>query len=92
MQPLPLQAQFSKVFGILGEDLNKDGKKDILLTGNFFLTACSWEEMTREWGLWLKSDGAGGFKVMSNEEAGLFIDGDVRNMISLKTKMVKPCW
>lgn len=86
MQPLPLQAQFSKVFGILGEDLNKDGKKDILLTGNFFPYRVQLGRNDAGMGLWLKSDGAGGFKVMSNEEAGLFIDGDVRNMISLKTK------
>jgi hypothetical protein len=37
-------------------------------------------------GVWLKSEGGGKYRVASNEEAGLFISGDVRNMVSVTTK------
>jgi hypothetical protein len=33
---LPVMAQLSPVFGILASDLNKDGRQDLFLAGNFF--------------------------------------------------------
>jgi hypothetical protein len=33
-RPIPLQAQFSPVYKIVVEDLNKDGYDDLLLLGN----------------------------------------------------------
>ena len=34
LHQLPLQAQYSPVYGIVAADINHDGKKDILLAGN----------------------------------------------------------
>jgi len=34
--PFPLAAQFSKVYGAVYDDFDGDGKKDILVAGNFF--------------------------------------------------------
>jgi hypothetical protein len=86
LQPLPVQAQFSKLFGIIAGDMDHDGNKDLLLAGNFFPYRVQLGRNDAGLGVWLKGDGAGKYKVMSNEETGLFIDGDVRNMISVKTK------
>ena len=36
LKPMPLEAQFSPIFGIATLDYNSDGHLDILLTGNFF--------------------------------------------------------
>ena len=86
LQALPAQAQFSKQFGVVAGDVDKDGKKDLLLAGNFFPYRVQLGREDAGMGVWLKGDGTGQYKVMSNEKAGLFIDGDVRNMTSVTTK------
>ncbi|HEV7333864.1 MAG TPA: VCBS repeat-containing protein [Flavisolibacter sp.] len=86
LQPLPTEAQFSKVFGMIAGDMDKDGKKDLLLAGNFFPYRVQLGRNDAGLGVWLKGDGAGNYKTASNEEAGLFIGGDVRNLISVVTK------
>ncbi len=84
LQPLPVQAQFSKVFGANTADVDKDGIKDILLAGNFFPYRVQLGRNDAGLGVWLKGEGKGQYTVMSNAESGLFINGDVRNMVSLK--------
>jgi hypothetical protein len=86
LQPLPAQAQFSKLFGLLSRDIDQDGKKDLLLAGNFFPYRVQLGRNDAGLGVLLKGNGAGGFQPLPNEEAGLFIDGDVRNIVSLTTK------
>lgn len=85
-QPLPLQAQFSKVFGVMAEDVDKDGKKDLLLAGNFYPYRVQLGRNDAGLGVWLKGDGEGKFRPIPNFECGLFLSGDIRNMITLKTK------
>ncbi|MDQ3277840.1 MAG: hypothetical protein M3Q06_05915, partial [Bacteroidota bacterium] len=63
-----------------------DGKKDLLLTGNFFPYRVQLGRNDAGLGVWLKGAGAGNYKAVSNEEAGLFISGDVRSMVSVTTK------
>jgi len=33
-RPLPVEAQYAPVYGIVAEDVNHDGKKDLVLAGN----------------------------------------------------------
>lgn len=84
IQPLPVQAQFSKIFGIVSDDIDKDGVEDLLLAGNFFPYRVQLGRNDAGLGVWLKGEGKGKYKVMQNESAGLFIDGDVRNMLMVK--------
>src|SRR5262249_35065506 len=36
VEPLPVEAQFSKLYGTIVKDFDKDGIKDIFLAGNFY--------------------------------------------------------
>ena len=84
VQPLPAEVQFSKIFTVHAEDLDKDGKKDLLLAGNFFPYRVQLGRNDAGLGVWLKGEGGGKYSVVPNEGAGLFIGGDTRGMVKLK--------
>ncbi|SKC55211.1 VCBS repeat-containing protein [Ohtaekwangia koreensis] len=75
---LPMEAQFSKVQSIVTDDFDRDGKLDIVLTGNFFGYRTQLGDSDASLGLYLKGIGDGSFKVINPSNSGLFVDGDVR--------------
>ena len=84
IQPLPVYAQISMVNGIVPEDVDKDGKEDIIVAGNFYPFRAQLGPMDAGIGLWLKGDGKGNFTPQLYNQSGLYIPGDVRNLIELK--------
>ena len=84
MKTLPSEAQFSKIYGITTLDFDKDGKKDLLLTGNFFPYRTQLGRSDASLGVLLKGKGDGNFEAVANEKLGLYIDGDVRNMVMVQ--------
>jgi hypothetical protein len=87
IQPLPAEAQFSKVYGITTLDFDNDGKKDLLLTGNFFPYRTQFGRSDASLGVLLKGKGDGSFEAVSNDRTGLYIDGDVRNMVTVQNAL-----
>ncbi|MBK5278923.1 MAG: VCBS repeat-containing protein [Bacteroidia bacterium] len=85
LKALPVEAQFSPIFGIEISDFDKDGKQDILLGGNFHKTKPEVGRYDANYGLLLKGDGKGNFKSISASESGIRIDGEVRDIISVST-------
>ncbi|WP_082491368.1 VCBS repeat-containing protein [Pedobacter sp. Leaf194] len=83
VKPLSVEAQFSRVWGIVIDDFDKDGIKDILLSGNFYPYRVQLGQADASLGLLLTGDGKGNFKAVSPYESGLYIDGDVRNMLEI---------
>ena len=61
IQPLPLYAQMSTVNGIIAEDVDNDGKKDLILAGNFYPFRVQMGACDASIGLILKNNGKGGF-------------------------------
>jgi hypothetical protein len=84
IKALPAEAQFSKIYSIAILDFDKDGKKDLLLTGNFFPYRTQLGRSDASLGLLLKGKGDGSFEAISNDKLGLYIDGDIRNMVMLQ--------
>jgi hypothetical protein len=84
VQLLPVEAQVSKVFGIVADDFDDDGRKDILLTGNFFPYRTQLGMCDASLGVLLKGKGDGSFSVLSNAQTNLYADGDIRKMITLQ--------
>jgi len=84
--PLPLTAQFSKVFGAVVDDFDGDGTKDILLSGNFYPYKTQLGRCDASLGVLLKgSAGAEGqFRAVDPEDSGCYIGGDVRGMVEIK--------
>ena len=85
MKPLPLQAQFSPIFGILVTDLNADGYKDIFLGGNFYGLKPETGRFDASYGVSLFGNGQHNFKYSSPAETGLFVRGEVRDIREIKT-------
>lgn len=87
--PLPLAAQFSKVFAAVADDFDGDGIKDILLSGNFFPYRTQLGRCDASLGVLLKGEaplnGNGQqFKAVDPAESGCYIGGDVRGMVEIK--------
>ncbi|WP_423148565.1 VCBS repeat-containing protein [Rubrolithibacter danxiaensis] len=84
---LPVEAQFSTVFVVLWDDFDKDGKNDLLLSGNFYPYRVQLGKNDAGHGLFLKGNGTGEFS--KADESGFYVPGDVRGMIQIKSKSGK---
>jgi hypothetical protein len=84
IQPLPLEAQFSRTFGAIAKDFDKDGHTDILIGGNFYPYRVQLGQCDAGMGLLLKGKGDRRFEAVSPVISGLYIDGDVRRMLPVK--------
>jgi hypothetical protein len=78
LRPLPIEAQFSPVFGIAAGDLDGDGNEDIFLAQNFFAVSDAESRHDSGCGLLLRGDGRGGFKALSPNESGISLYGEGR--------------
>ena len=85
LSPLPKQAQYSALNGILVDDYDADGNLDVFINGNDYGTEVSVGRYDALNGLVLKGDGKGGFKPLSIVESGIFIPGNGKALVSLKS-------
>ncbi len=84
--PLPPEAQFSPVYTIMIKDFDKNGYKDILLAGNFYGATVQLGRYDAGYGTLLKSNDGVRFTPMSIQRSGLFLKGQVRDMVSLTSR------
>lgn len=84
IKPLPVYAQMSEANGITETDFDKDGKKDIVLAGNFYPFRVSLGPLDAGIGLVLKGNGKGEFSPLPYSKTGLCIRGDVRNLMKIQ--------
>ena len=80
VKPLPPEAQFSCIYGILATDVDLDGNLDILITGNSHSNEVVYGWMDASLGLLLKGNGKGDFKPQSAEQSGLFLHEATRGI------------
>jgi hypothetical protein len=81
---LPPEVQFSKVNSFITDDLDADGKLDIVITGNSFANRTQFGDNDASLGIVMKGKGAGSFETLSPSASGLFADGDVRAAALIK--------
>ncbi len=86
MQPLPLEAQISPVFGIVADDLDDDGKIDIWLGGNFYALKPQVGRLNASKGVFLKGNGAKLFTYVTPHKSGLKVQGEVRDAGVIQVK------
>lgn len=86
LTPLAIEAQFSKVNGIVVDDFNGDGIKDILLSGNFFPYRVQLGRNDAGTGLLLTGNNNGTYRSMMYRHTGFDASGDVRAMQMLQLK------
>jgi hypothetical protein len=75
---LPSEVQFSNVHSILTDDLDNDGKTDIIITGNSFTNRTQFGDNDASLGIVMKGKDGGEFETINPSASGLFADGDVR--------------
>jgi hypothetical protein len=83
--PLPREAQLSPVYGILATDVDRDGKLDLLLAGNFDGVKPEIGRMAAGYGLFLRGNGAGAFRPVRTTESGFFVPGQARDIKRIAT-------
>jgi hypothetical protein len=80
LKPLPLEAQFAPVFGIVIGDFTGDGHQDAILTGNSYATDVLTGRYDAFAGLLLSGDGHGNFSCIDYRGSGMLIDGDAKSL------------
>ena len=82
---LPAEAQVSKIFAFYVQDLDEDGNPDVLLGGNLYGVSTYQGRYDASYGLMLKGNGKGGFQALNPTNSGFMLEGEVRDIKSLKT-------
>ena len=83
IKKLPVDAQLSAVMGIVVDDFDGDGKKDILIGGNKFDTEVETTPADASPGVFLKGLGDLNFKSIKSEQSGFFIPYNVKDLHSI---------
>jgi hypothetical protein len=83
--PLPNEAQFAPVYGILASDFDRDGKLDLLLAGNFDGVKPEIGRMSAGYGLFLRGDGKGRFAAIRSVDSGFSVPGQSRDIQRIRT-------
>ena len=81
--PLPIEAQFSPIYGMVSGDYNEDGNPDILAVGNSYSPEVVSGRDDASIGLYLMGDGHGNFKACKVEDSGFIADNDSKGMVKL---------
>jgi enediyne biosynthesis protein E4 len=86
---LPVEAQFSPMYGIEIQDFTGDGFNDILLGGNLYNVKPQMGRYDGSYGILLEGNGNGTFKPLSSATSGIKIKGQVRDIISISSRKKK---
>jgi hypothetical protein len=84
--PLPLEAQVAPVFGMAADDVDGDGRLDLLLVGNDYGMEPGSGRHDAFNGLYLKGDGTGHFAAIPTVKSGFFVPGDGKALAFVHTK------
>jgi enediyne biosynthesis protein E4 len=79
--PLPVQAQLSKVYSIVVNDFNNDGKQDVFVTGNFSGVKPEIGAYDGNYGDLFLNQGNANFLFVPPSTSGLYLRGEARDGI-----------
>ena len=79
LKPLPIEAQFTPVFGIAIDDFCGDEGPDIWLGGNFYGLKPQVGRHDAGRGLLLENAGEASFKAIPSQKSGFYVNGEVRD-------------
>ena len=77
---LPTTAQYAPVYGILADDVDGDGKVDLIVAGNNSRMRLRIGKVDANHGVVLRNLGNWQFEDLSSAQTGLFVRGDVRDV------------
>jgi FG-GAP-like repeat len=82
---MPVEAQLSVINGMVAADFDGDGKLDVAMNGNDYGTEISVGRYDAMNGLYLRGDGKDGFSAPSILQSGLFIPGNGKALVQLRS-------
>ncbi len=85
MEPLPGMAQYSAINGMVADDFDGDGNLDICMNTNDYGTVPSYGRYDALNGLILRGDGKGGFTPLNIVQSGIFIPGNGKALVKLRS-------
>ncbi|HKK41815.1 MAG TPA: VCBS repeat-containing protein [Bacteroidales bacterium] len=85
LDPLPLEAQFSPVYGIVAKDFDNDGKCDIIIGGNQYRQKPEVGINDASYGLFLKNKGNDIFEAVPAPVSGISTKGEIRDFKVIHT-------
>ncbi|MFY0594491.1 FG-GAP repeat domain-containing protein [Roseivirga sp.] len=81
--PFPALAQFGSMKDIILKDVNNDGLTDFITAGNFYGAEVETVRYDANMGSIILNKGNGAFEVISQEQAGLYLKSDVRDLATI---------
>lgn len=90
IRPLPVEVQFSPVFGMLPYDVNEDDLPDLLLVGNEYGMELLQGQADASCGTVLINRGEGRFRAMDPAQSGFVVSGDARALAQIRGHEGKP--
>ena len=84
IKKLPIEAQFSPIFGMLACDVNHDGNLDLIAAGNFYGTEVVTGRYDASIGLVMLGDGKGNFTPLNITQTGFIVDGDAKGLARIE--------
>ena len=85
LTPLPVAAQLSVINGMTVDDFDGDGNLDVVINGNDYGTEVSVGRYDAFNGLVMKGDGKGNFAAQSILQSGIFIPGNGKALVKLRS-------
>lgn len=92
LKPLPFIAQKAPINSIVVDDVDSDGKKDIIIAGNLFQSEIETGRAISGTGQILLNTGNKTWKALSVQETGLCVDKDVKSMKLLNIGDARRSW
>ncbi len=83
--PLPAQAQFSMLNGMVTDDFDDDGNLDVLITGNDYGTEVTVGRYDALNGLVLLGNGNGTFRPLTIAGSGVYLPGNGKGLVRLRS-------
>ncbi len=80
---LPIQAQFTPIYGITTLDANNDGNTDLLMGGNMYKMKPELGINDASYGMLFTGNGKGDFEYVNYTESGIFCKGEVREIVEV---------
>lgn len=83
---LPRQVQFTPIQAMLAGDFDSDGKKDLLVKGNFLGSDSDQGRYDAGYGVLLKGNGKGYFEAVPPSQSGITVSGEGRAIKKVNAK------
>ena len=84
VKPLPVEAQFSAINGIIADDFDGDNHLDLVIAGNLYASEVETPRNDAGVGLFLRGNGKGQFSVVNAVDSGLYLPFNVRHMVGIE--------